>query len=178
MFTSLKLHIGQRAIRNLRKLQHCKRQFHNFNTAKSVAMLYSYDSVADADISAFIKFFTDRHIKVKALGFINASEIPQSFFTTVNKSLFCKEDLNWYKRPSSGEINTFITEPFDILIDFSREFLFPLHFIASLSHAAMRVGRMAYSGSPYEFQLTMPENSSDKAYIEQLKHYLQTIQTP
>ena len=177
MLNGFKLRVGQYAIRRSCKQQHCRRQFHNFNTAKSVGILYMYDALPETDLSGFIKFFTDRQIKVKTLGFTGKPEIPQSFLTTVNKRLFCREQLNWYKRPSSDVVDTFIAEPFDILIDFSREFVFPLHYIASLSHAAMRVGRFAYSNNPYEFILTMPKNVEDKEYIEQLKHYLQTIQT-
>jgi hypothetical protein len=124
-----------------------------------------------------MRFFTEERIKVQALGYIAEPDIPKSFMIALNKNIFCKAQLNWYNRPISGTINTFIETPFDILIDFSREPIFPLQYIATLSRAVMRVGRLFFPGNPYEFLITMPDDETDDlAYIEQLKHYLLSIQ--
>ncbi|MDR0667814.1 MAG: hypothetical protein LBF90_04250 [Prevotellaceae bacterium] len=176
MFTGLKRAAGRRVLRKKSRQLHCLRRFHNFHTAKTVALLYPYSKTTDSQIDKFIRFFTEQRIKVQALGYIAETDVPKSFIATMTKNLFCKRHLNWYNRPSSGEINTFIETPFDILIDFSPEPLFPLHYIATLSHAAMRVGRSAYPGNPYEFRLEMPACADSHAYGEQLLHYLLSIQ--
>jgi hypothetical protein len=176
MFTGLKRTIGYRVLKKERKQLSCKRRFHNFHTAKTIAMIYPYSSATDSQVGKFIRFFAEQGIKARALGYIAEPDIPKAFIASVNKNIFCKTQLNWYNRPSSGAIDTFLETPFDILIDFSRVPIFPLQYIAALSHAAMRVGRLNYPDHPYEFLLEMPAEADDQAYIEQLKHYLLSIQ--
>ncbi|MDR3326871.1 MAG: hypothetical protein LBT04_01845 [Prevotellaceae bacterium] len=176
MFTKLKKSVGARTLKKQIRYANYKRRFHNFNTAKSIGVLYPYSRAVDSQVAKFMRFFAERHIKVRALGFLDAKELPASFIVTVNKTLFKQEHLNWYNRPSSNEINAFINTPFDILIDFSNEHIYPLQYIATLSRASMRVGRLAYPDNPYEFLLSMPTNADNQAYIDQLKHYLFSIQ--
>ncbi len=176
MFGGIKQRIGNHVLKKQRKLLTCKRHFHNFETAKSIGLLYPYSPALDGEINKLIKFFTEKHIKVQALTFSPAPTIPQAFVSTINKAIFCKEQLNWYKKPVAPEVDKFIKDPFDILIDFSHELLYPLQYIITLSHAAMRVGKLSYSNNPYEFILSVPEISDNKFFIEQLKHYLSSIQ--
>jgi hypothetical protein len=176
MFTAIKRTIGNHILRKQCKQLNYKRRFHNFNTAQTIGLIYPYSKTMDQQVGKFIRFFNERKKKVRALGYIAEAEVPQSFITTLNKTVFCKSQLNWYNKPSSHEIDAFIATPFDILIDFSNEPVFPLQYIAALSRAAMRVGRIAYPGNPYEFLLSLPSPSDNHAYIEQLKHYLFTIQ--
>jgi hypothetical protein len=176
MFTGLKRTIGHSALKKQSKRLSCKRRFHNFHTAKTIAIIYPYSKATDSYVEKFMRFFTEERIKVQALAYIAEHDIPKSFMVSINKNIFCKAQLNWYNRPTSGTVNTFIEAPFDILIDFSREPLFPLQYIATLSRASMRVGRLSCPGNPYEFLLAMPDGADDLAYIEQLKHYLLSIQ--
>jgi len=164
-------------LKKQRKQQVCKRYFHNFNTAKKVGLLYLYDVKMDSEINEFAKFFAGRQIKVQLLAYTPEAVLPQSFLTTINKKMFCREQLNWFKKPAAPEVDTFIQEPFDILIDFSSAPIYPLQYIATLSHAQMRVGKLSYPDNPYEFILSVPENTDTSFFIEQLKHYLLSIQT-
>ncbi|MDR2801607.1 MAG: hypothetical protein LBB31_00130, partial [Prevotellaceae bacterium] len=74
------------------------------------------------------------------------------------------------------EVDNFMQSPFDILIDFSCSPCYPMQYVATLSHAQMRVGKVAYPDNPYEFILTIPEKNDNNFFIEQLKHYLLSIQ--
>jgi hypothetical protein len=176
MFNGIKRRIGNYTLKKQRKEQGCERHFHNFSTAKSVGLLYPYDTATDGDINTFMRFFAEQGIKAQSLAYIPEAVIPQTFVTTVTKRIFCREQLNWFKKPVSGDVDNFIKEPFDILIDFSRTQVYPLQYIATLSAAQMRVGKLTYPGNPYEFILTIPENADNKFFIEQLKHYLLSIQ--
>ncbi|MDR2358793.1 MAG: hypothetical protein LBD87_03185 [Prevotellaceae bacterium] len=176
MFGRIKRNIGHRILKKQRKHQQCKRQFHNFNTAKSVGILYLYDPTTENDIQMLVRFLAERNIKAQLLAYSPESKPPQSFITTVNKRLFHKEQLNWFGKPVAGEVDNFIQSPFDILIDFSYPPCYPMQYIATLSHAQMRVGKIAYPDNPYEFILTIPEQDNNKFFIEQLKHYLLSIQ--
>jgi hypothetical protein len=176
MFGGIKRSIGNRVLAKQRKQQQCPRHFHNFNTAKSVGIVYLYDAAADSDVNLLIKFFTERNIKVQALAYSPEVVVPQAFVTTINKRLFCKEQLNWFGKPVAGEVDNFIQAPFDILIDLSCSPCYQIQYVATLSHAQMRVGKLAYLGNPYEFILTIPDRSDNKFFMEQLKHYLLSIQ--
>ncbi|MDR0695127.1 MAG: hypothetical protein LBF81_07510 [Prevotellaceae bacterium] len=176
MFGGVKRSIGRRILKKQRKYQQCKRQFHNFNTAKSVGILYLYNPTTENDIQMLVRFLTERNIKVQLLAYSPEPAPPQSFITTVNKRLFHKDQLNWFGKPVTGEVDNFIRSPFDILIDFSHSLCYPMQYVATLSHAQMRVGKIAYPDNPYEFILTVPEQGNNKLFIEQLKHYLLSIQ--
>ncbi|MDR1680598.1 MAG: hypothetical protein LBS12_02285 [Prevotellaceae bacterium] len=177
MFTGLKRTIGHRVLKKRSRQAVCTRRFHNFHTAKTIGLIYLYTKETDVQIGQFMRLLAERGIKTKAVGYVAEAEIPKSFIITVNKILFCKPQLNWYGRPVASEIAAFIETPFDILIDFSRVPVFPLQYIATLSHAAMRVGRHSSADNPYEFLLAMPDEADSHSYIEQLTHYLLSIQT-
>jgi hypothetical protein len=176
MFGGIKKSIGNWVLKKQRKQQQCARHFHNFNTAKTVGIVYLYDVVTDNDVNLLIKFFTDRNIKVRALAYSPEIVVPQSFITTINKRLFCREQLNWFGKPMADEVDNFIQTPFDILIDFSCSPCYQIQYVATLSHAQMRVGKLAYPGNPYEFILTIPDQTDNKFFMAQLKHYLLSIQ--
>lgn len=176
MFGGIKKSIGRRALKRQCRQQQSERKFHNFNTAKSVGILYLYSTATDNDIHMLTKFLTERNIKVQALAYSPESTPPQSFVTTINKRLFYKEQLNWFGKPVSGEVDNFIRSNFDILIDFGNAPCYPMQYVATLSCAQMRVGKVAYPGNPYEFILSIPEQGDNKFFIEQLKHYLLSIQ--
>jgi hypothetical protein len=135
-----------------------------------------YDEAVDNDIQQLMRFLAERGKKVQSLAYSPEAEPPKSFIITVNKRLFHKEQLNWFGKPVTGEVDNFIQLPFDILIDFSSSPCYPLQYVATLSHAQMRVGKVAYPDNPYEFILTIPEQNDNKFFIEQLKHYLLSIQ--
>ncbi|MDR3350858.1 MAG: hypothetical protein LBN98_04330 [Prevotellaceae bacterium] len=136
-----------------------------------------YDASTEHDIQTLVKFLTERNIKVQLLAYSPESAPPQSFIITVNKRLFYKEQLNWFGKPVTGEVDDFIRSPFDILIDFSSAPCYPMQYVTTFSRAQMRVGKIAYPDNPYEFILTIPEKGDNKFFIEQLKHYLLSIQT-
>jgi hypothetical protein len=112
---------------------------------------------------------------VSIIVYTPAASIPSDFLVTLNKFIFCKRDLNWYYKPKSKEIQQFIETPFDILIDFTRHKLFPIHYLMSLSQASMKVGRNNYADNPYDLVIAISEDKEDTFYFEQLKHYTDHI---
>jgi len=176
MFDGFKRIAGNQTLKKRLEKLVCKRRFHNFTTAKSVGLLYVHNNSVEKEVNEFIQFLTKRGIKVQTLAYSNLST-QLSFANADNRHLLCKAQTNWFGKPQSDEVETFIKTHFDILIDFSRNENYSLRYIATLSQAAMRVGRLAYPKNPYEFIITMPSGSDDKAFIQQLEQYLQTIQT-
>jgi hypothetical protein len=83
--------------------------------------------------------------------------------------------VNWYGRPLSNEVFEFIKKPFDILIDFTLNDVVVLHYIAALSVAKMKIGRRLYPDNPYDFVLSTGTQVDHHLFVEQLKHYMVTI---
>jgi len=176
MFDGFKRRVGSRIIK--KQLAHvtCKRRFHNLSSAKSIGLLYLYSDATEREIDSFMRFLAKKGIKVTALAYIAETSAPLLFRVADNKKMFCKTQTNWFGKPHADEVDSFIKTPFDILIDFNQSKNYSLQYIAASSHAAMRVGRLAYNNNPYEFIISMPANAADDAYIRQVEQYLQTIQ--
>ena len=150
-------------------------RFCNFDTVKRVGIVYLYSDKLSQGMNDLLVFLNTRQIKVHTMSYSPASSIPSDFLLSIHKFIFCKRRVNWRYRPKDKEVHQFINMPFDMLIDFTRCREFPIHYVVSLSRAAMKIGRNSYDGNPYDFVMSIPEKENDTFYMKQLKHYLDSI---
>ena len=92
-------------------------------------------------------------------------------FSKLEYDFFDKKQLNWYMKPSDPFINNFIEEEHDILIDFNINDHFPLRYIASISKAKFKVGRLS-SKTGYIYDLTIDTGTS-----ADLKNFMREVDT-
>ncbi|MBX7225447.1 MAG: hypothetical protein K1X55_05415 [Chitinophagales bacterium] len=106
---------------------------------------------------------------VKLLGYIDQKKIVESY----PFPFFSKKDLNWLKRPSCQQVDSFINIEFDILINLSTYVTPPLEFIAGSSKARFRVGLYTETKLPhYDFLIHISENPSVEKLISNIETYL------
>ncbi len=149
--------------------------FFNFNTAKTVGILYTYDPETDKAVEALMAFVSKNYISSRAIGYYPDKKMPENLSSSPLRQYFCKVDVNWYGKCISPEAVNFTEQEFDILIDFNLADHPVMHYLAELSMARMKVGRRAYTGNPYDFILSTGEQFSPKVFTEELEHYLLTI---
>jgi hypothetical protein len=174
MFKALKRVILKRDLKKRERISPCTKVFSNFNTAKTVGIVFPYDAATGEAVELLIGFLATRGIDVKTLGYSHSKVIPSDFPASLTP-VFCKWDVSRFGRPTSDAASDFMRTPFDIYIDFTLTDIPVMQYIAALSMAKMKVGRWSYAGNPYDFVLSLPGNADADSFVAQLKHYMVTI---
>jgi hypothetical protein len=150
------------------------KHFFNFNNAKKIGIVFTYRKEVDDAVQRLVNYFQSRDIEVNVLCYYDEKEIPAKVTPSYMKAI-CKRDVSWYGRPLLDYVHEFIRTPFDILIDLDLDDFPVINYIVTLSVAKMKAGRRSYCGNPYDFVLSMVGKIDHHLFVEQLKHYLLTI---
>jgi hypothetical protein len=87
------------------------------------------------------------------LGYVDSKKLIDHYLYRKGFDFFCKNDLNWYYKPVSSQTEKFINEPFDILINLSLEYQFPIHYVCSASKASFKTGRYSPTDTSLDFMI-------------------------
>ena len=137
-------YIGERTLRRKSRLIKRNKRIHNFSSAKSVGIIFQCRNEEDFQlIKEFKKYLKEFKIQASVLGFIDDKQIPDYYLLRTGYNFFCYKNLSWSYKPESQFLQDFINKSFDILFDFSLEYLFPIHYIVSLTRAEYKVGRLS-----------------------------------
>ena len=152
----------------------------NLNNATSIALLYKIDDEEDyKKVSSFIKYIKSE-FGIKRVFFLgywdDAKKNPEFLQTKLDFDFFSKKELNWKGVPFGGNIDNFINEKFDILIDLNSYFNVPLRYLLLQSNSALRVGRYSKENEPYFDLMISNEKDDFEEYCNQLVKYLTMIQ--
>jgi len=178
-FSKIQLVVGnyvlKKKIKQLRRIK----KVHNLKTAKRIGIVFNATKQDDyKQISSFVKDIQDIGIEVKVLGFVNDKDVPNEYLFKKNFSYFLKKSLNWYRKPVNHEVEKFLKEKFDIVIDFSLENDYLFNYIIALSPSRFKVGKFKEPNNHYDFMIKINQNRDLKYFIEQTGHYLEVINRP
>lgn len=181
IFLKLQLAFGDFVLK--RKLKHFRRtiKVHNFKTAKRIGIIFNATKQEDyRQVSGFIEDIKEIGIgmEVKVLGFVNNKDVPNEYLLKKNFSYFLKRSLNWYRKPVNSEVERFLTEKFDILIDFSLNNDYLFKYIMALSPSRFKVGKFREPNNYYDFMISINKDKDLKYFIEQVRHYLEMLNRP
>ena len=174
MLKSLKKWNIKRDLRRQMKLHKRNKGFFNFNTAKTVGIIFMYDPLVLQAVETLKEFLATKNIQCKVLAYYSGKKIPAELVVTPYIRHFGKQEVNWYGKCISDEANLFLKQDFDILIDFSTINIPVMQYLPMFSMAKMKVGRLSYPDNPYDFILSDGSATPD-IFVEGLKHYLLTI---
>lgn len=114
--------------------------------------------------------------QVKILGFYEGKPDQQQ---AMPFDIFSTADLSSMSGvPKSEKVNTFIEQPFDVLINLSIHHNHrPLEFISAASHAVFRIGPWYHhvQQSPYDLCIDTGATATLKEWISELMHTLEKI---
>ena len=149
----------------------------NIDSAKTIGIIYPADKQGDVDL---VKKYSDMlrtsGKNVTTLGFMNVKELPLGLNGSMQHQYFSLKELNWYFKPSSIFIESFIKEPFDILMDFDISWQLPVTFICSQSVAKCKAGRYSVKyENLFDVMIDTGENQNLEYYVKNVYSYMHLV---
>jgi hypothetical protein len=175
---NIKEKVGSYILTNKIKSVKRTKSLYSLDTAKEIGIIiHATDSKVYEAVCNFIKYLTERKIKVASLSYIEKKEVLDLYSLQLGMLYFTNSDLNWYYKPKNHNTDDFINARFDILIDLSLEEVFPLQYIVNLSRAKYKVGRFTSEESVYDLMINLKKENNVEFLIEQITHYLKIIKS-
>jgi hypothetical protein len=132
-----------------RKINLCK-----LSEAKKIGILYNATEYVSFEIVRdLVKKLTTNTVTFSVLGYVDSKKLIDNYLYRKGFDFFCKNDLNWYYKPVSPQTDQFINEPFDILINLSLDYQFPIHYISSASKATFKTGKYSETDTSLDFMI-------------------------
>ena len=149
----------------------------NMDDAKTFGIIFEASNKDHVElVKKYAGYLKEMRKKVKVIGYCDAKEIPEFTYSRLEYEFFLKKDLSWYFKPSGMEIDNFIREEFDVLIDLNLEDHFPLQYIAALSRAKCKVGKFSNEKKEiYDLMIEVDPDKSFKYFLRQVDTYLVMI---
>jgi len=170
--------IGYNILVNKIKNLNRSKTFNNFDTAKSVGVIFdasrqeSYLTVKD-----FIFSLRKKNIDVNGLGYVKNLQAVEYFPYHEGITFFSiLHNNSWYLKSKNPKIDDFANKKYDILIDLTTEEFLPLKFVVGLNPANLKIGR----GKPtdtifYDFVLDINEGKNINYFVDQLNYYMAVL---
>lgn len=153
-----------------------KKQFINLADAGTIGIVFHQpDNESFRAIQEFLKKLAAEGKQIAALGYIKGKSVPDFYLLRKGFNFFCDSDLNWFQKPEPGFVGDFINREFDILINLSIDYPFPVEYIYSLSKAKCKVGIYANGTSHSDLVIDVKDNHDVDYLIAQVDHYLRII---
>ena len=149
---------------------------HNLETAHRIAVVGVVNSSKDfEDILILQKLLTSKSKDVEILVYHPGKETPQQLLLRKGITIFNRNEINWYGKPTNAFAEKFCRIEYDILIDLSLSEIFSIRWISTLSRANFKVGSLNYEGNPFELIINV-DSRKEIAYLsEQIIHYLNLL---
>lgn len=153
-----------------------KTQFHNFDTAKNISLLYSIKS--EDDFSAVKKFAEDlknKGFQINTLAFVlKPEEIGNKYFGQNNDNFFSEKHISKFGNIKETCIKDFVNGKTDILINLCHKKYFCTEYIFAISKAEFKVSGII--GCKYsDLNINLSEAKDIHFLIEQITYYLSVI---
>jgi hypothetical protein len=148
---------------------------YNFETAKIVGVIYPFNINMGKVLNALDDITQRYNIEIIFVTYFPQDKLPEGVGeNSPARIFFSNHECNWFGKPKTVAINNFINKPFNLLIDLSVKFWFPLQYIAIASNACFKIGRInGETNNPYNFVLLGSENEGQ--FIKDLETYLHKI---
>jgi hypothetical protein len=141
--------------------------------AKRIGILFNATNGEDRyAIDKFTERLKSFDNKILVLGFIDSNYTHDIH----NHLVFTRKNLNWFLEPSGDQVQRFIEEPLDILINAYFEECLPLEYISTHSAARCRVGVYHEKKTHcYDLMINLNHRTELGFYLDQISHYLNLI---
>ena len=137
----------------------------NLETAKSIGILFDATDPARRDrVLKYVEELKKKNKSVKSLGYFD-SKLENTNFVF---KYFNAKNIDWAYRPTGEEVNFFIQQPFDLLINLEPETKTYTEYITALSKANLKIG--PYTENTYCYDLMIDTGEKD------LNHFIQEIE--
>jgi hypothetical protein len=178
LFKNIRIRIGKSIL--AKKLIKTKRhvRYSNFSMVKSIGIVWDASNTADfTSLSKFYQKMHEKNIDVRILGYFSGKELPNQYTALRYLTCFRRNELTLFYIPTTPEVNSFIKNNFDVLIDINLKRILPLQYLSFLSEASFKVGLLDPETPDSQFDLMIDiKNPVDTdSYLNQVIHYLEMI---
>lgn len=173
LINKIRIYFGKRALqKEAARLQRVKRAV-NLSEAREIGILFNMVSEEEYErVGKFAKSLQEQGKKVHIIGLFHAKKLPPYYIPKLAYDIITPVNLDLFYRPDTLFAKQFIDHPFDILIDLSTISEFPLHYIAVLSKAGFKLGRMVEDKEmPYDLMIESAHEMESEELIENIIHY-------
>ena len=169
MFQQFRLAIYNYILQSQLKKHHQKHEFVSFSAAKKIGILFDITQEENIPIiGKYVQQLEKQQKNVKLLGFVDASAASENLMFP----FFTRKETNLFFVPKGEVTQTFMEQPFDILICAFLTDSPSLEYISTFSKAHFRVGKHL-SDKKHCFDLMMShDNESLKDFLDKLHPYL------
>lgn len=155
-----------------RELMRCQPDFcdlddRQMSDAQTIALLFDATRPDSRRmVEDFAQMLRVRGKKVTLFAFYDSPQLAGFPFKT-----FKPQEVNWFGRPKSKQVEHFLNEPFDVLIGCWLGEYLALEWVASLSKARFKV--MPFSEDLNDFDLIIDTKNKDlQQYISQVNYFI------
>ena len=149
----------------------------NIKKAKTVGMIYKADDEGVAElVKRYVKHLNSYPCKVSTLGYYPGKELPHDVMPKLGFDYFCDAQIGWNLKPAGVEVENFINEPFDILIDTSLVEDKSIRFATVESQAKFKIGysKLSY-GDFLDLSIQLPGDVNHRELMKNIDRYLHLI---
>tara|TARA_B100001057_G_C22865053_1_gene956112 strand:- start:1253 stop:1801 length:549 start_codon:yes stop_codon:yes gene_type:complete len=147
--------------------------FRTFSKTKKIGIIFNAYKKENIElIRHFIDYFKTKGVSCEALGFVNQNKMKDFNLASLNIDYFNSKDCNFLGYPNSDNVNNFISEKFDIIINLSDEENIMYDYIVSHSSARFRIGKSNIN--LYDLVINL-KTSQLKEFITEVIFYLDLI---
>ncbi len=160
--TNYGLRVLNKKLRNVQRMV----KVCNIRDARQVGIIYNATEFVSFEIiKDFAKELSQQKINLSILGYVDSKKLIDHYLYRKGFDFFSRNDLNWFYKPTSEVVDKFIQQPFDILIDLSLEYYYPVKYIVALSAAGFKVGRYSADESFIDMMIDIEK---EKQQMKQL----------
>jgi Family of unknown function (DUF6913) len=178
LFGNLRIRAGRSMLKG--KLSRIARKPHyvNFYNIKTIGIVWDATKSEDfAILNRFYQKMSEHGKKVTIIGYFPGKILPDLY--VANRILTClkRTEVDFFFRPDTAEVQSFIKQKFDVLIDINFRGQFTLEYITSLSQASLKVGLSDPDpvSSPFDLMISLKSPVNTENYLGQVLHYLEMI---
>lgn len=151
-------------------------QFSNFDSAKSIALLFTIGNKSEFEIvKNYYKEIESENVKTHALGFTKKpDDIGKVYFGQGDFNFYSEKHISNFGKIKEVVVSDFVKQDFDILINLSSINNFYIEYVFALSIAKFKVSGIIdckYS----DLNINFSREKGLEYFISQVNHYLRTI---
>lgn len=161
--------VFNRSLQQRAKQNRAERNFVGLENVQSVGILFDATDLNIRDIILqYAKQLTLNNKRVKLLGYFD-SKVEDPNFTF---RYFNRKNLDWAGRPHGEQVQEFLEQPFDMMINLDTISKPPAEFISAQSKAHLRIGPVTEHTFCYELMIDISKSNNLQEFIQQMEFIL------
>lgn len=169
LLQNIKNQIFNRALQQQGRQNRAERKFMGVEKAQSIGILFDATDLGMREaVFQYADQLSKNNKRVKLLGFFD-SKVDDLNFTF---RYFNRKHLDWVGRPHGENVQEFIQQPFDMMINLDTKPKPQAEYVSAQSHAHLRIGPVTENTFCYELMIDISGSQNLQTFIQQMEAIL------